>query len=35
MLVPIKENSLQGGLLSAFYKKNNIGNGGCYNVKLR
>ncbi|CAB4023437.1 Hypothetical predicted protein [Paramuricea clavata] len=33
-LVPSRENSKQGGLLGAFYRKHKIGNGGCYNVRV-
>ena len=32
--VPKRENSRQGGVLGAFYRRNSIGNGGCYRVKL-
>ena len=32
--VPIKENSSQGGQLSAFYRKNDIQDGGCFEVKI-
>ena len=34
MLVPARENSIQGGVLAAFYRRNNIGNGGCFRVRL-
>ena len=34
MNVPARENSIQGGLLSAFYKSHNIGNGDCFNVAI-
>ena len=34
MLVPVSENSRQGALLAAFYRRNRIGNGGCYRVRL-
>lgn len=33
-LVPIRENSIQGGMLAAFYARNNIGNGGCFRVRV-
>ena len=33
-LVPIRENSVQGGMLAAFYRRNNIGHGGCFKVKV-
>ena len=32
--VPIKENNSQGGQLSAFYGKNDIQDGGCFEVKI-
>ncbi|CAB4023685.1 Hypothetical predicted protein [Paramuricea clavata] len=34
MMVPVRENSQQGGLLAGFYRKHGIVNGGCYNVKV-
>jgi hypothetical protein len=34
MMVPKRENSQQGGLLSGFYKKHGIVDGGCYNVQV-
>ena len=33
-LVPIRENSIQGGLISAFYRRNRIGHGGCFRVRV-
>ena len=30
--VPLVENNRQGGALSAFYRRNRIGNGNCYCV---
>ena len=33
-LVPIRENSIQGGILAAFYLRNRIGHGGCYRVSV-
>ncbi|CAB4031408.1 Hypothetical predicted protein [Paramuricea clavata] len=32
MAVPIRENSMQGGLLGGFYRSQGIGDGDCYNV---
>ena len=34
MLVPRAENNMQGGLLSGFYRKNNIADGDCFNVQV-
>ena len=34
LLVPIRENNKQGGLLSRFYKKYGIADGGCFNVRV-
>lgn len=33
-LVPIRENSIQGGMLAAFYRRNRIGHGGCFRVRV-
>ena len=33
-LVPIRENSIQGGTLAAFYRRYNIGNNDCFNVRM-
>jgi hypothetical protein len=33
-LVPIRENSIQGGILAAFYIRHRIGHGGCYRVRV-
>ena len=33
-LVPIRENSIQGGILAAFYIRNRIGHGGCFRVSV-
>jgi hypothetical protein len=33
-LVPIRENSIQGGVLAAFYRRHRIGHGGCYIVRV-
>ena len=32
--VPLKENQSQGGQLSAFYRKNDIQDGGCFKVQI-
>ena len=32
--VPIKENSSQGGQLSAFYRRNSIQDGDCFEVQI-
>ena len=32
--VPIRQNSIQGGLLAVFYRRYNIGNGSCFRVAL-
>ena len=34
MLVPLQENNQQGGLLSSFYRSNNIADGDCFNVQV-
>ena len=33
-LVPVRENSIQGGLISAFYQRSRIGDGDCFRVLL-
>ncbi len=33
-LVPIRENSIQGALLGAFYRRNRIGHRGCFRVSV-
>ena len=32
-LVPIRENSIQGGMISAFYRRSRIGHGDCFRVR--
>ena len=33
-MVPRRENSIQGGVLSAFYRRNRIGHGDCFRVDV-
>ena len=33
-MVPRRENSIQGGVLSAFYRRNRIGHGDCFRVSV-
>ena len=33
-LVPRRENSIQGAMLTAFYRRNRIGHRGCFNVSV-